>query len=76
MPAKAPIYLKATNAKTTNTNGRGGKKLREVLSTEMISLPLGDFRHTAHVGRGADDVFGDTTFLQVSFLYLLSAGPY
>uniref|UniRef100_H2ZFI9 CRIB domain-containing protein n=1 Tax=Ciona savignyi TaxID=51511 RepID=H2ZFI9_CIOSA len=30
----------------------------------MISPPLGDFRHMAHVGRGADDMFGDTTFLQ------------
>jgi len=34
------------------------------LSTEMISLPLGDFRHTAHVGRGGSkDMFGDTKFL-------------
>lgn len=28
----------------------------------MISPPLGDFRHTMHVGRGGD-VFGDTSFL-------------
>ncbi|KFO11099.1 Cdc42 effector protein 1, partial [Balearica regulorum gibbericeps] len=28
----------------------------------MTSPPLGDFRHTMHVGRGGD-VFGDTSFL-------------
>ncbi|XP_063478668.1 cdc42 effector protein 1 isoform X2 [Symphalangus syndactylus] len=32
------------------------------LTADMISLPLGDFRHTMHVGRGGD-VFGDTSFL-------------
>uniref|UniRef100_A0A8C6RL40 CDC42 effector protein 1 n=1 Tax=Nannospalax galili TaxID=1026970 RepID=A0A8C6RL40_NANGA len=32
------------------------------LTTDMISPPLGDFRHTMHVGRGGD-VFGDTSFL-------------
>ncbi|XP_023148505.2 cdc42 effector protein 1 [Amphiprion ocellaris] len=32
------------------------------LTVEMISPPMGDFRHTMHVGRGGD-VFGDTSFL-------------
>ncbi|XP_042363258.1 LOW QUALITY PROTEIN: cdc42 effector protein 1 [Plectropomus leopardus] len=32
------------------------------LTLDMISPPLGDFRHTMHVGRGGD-VFGDTSFL-------------
>lgn len=32
------------------------------MTAEMISAPLGDFRHTMHVGR-AGDVFGDTSFL-------------
>lgn len=32
------------------------------LTADMISPPLGDFRHTMHVGRGGD-VFGDTSFL-------------
>jgi len=57
MPAKAPIYLKTKN-------GKDGKRYREALSAEMISHPLGDVRHTAHVGHGSDDVFGDTTFLK------------
>ena len=65
MPTKTPIYFKSNGKKNVASQGKGGKKLRELLSSEMISLPLGDFRHTAHVGKGADDVFGDTTFLKV-----------
>ncbi|KAI4876971.1 hypothetical protein NFI96_017640 [Prochilodus magdalenae] len=38
------------------------RRIKTELSAEMISLPLGDFRHTMHVGRGGD-VFGDTSFL-------------
>uniref|UniRef100_A0A3Q2Q1P3 CDC42 effector protein (Rho GTPase binding) 3 n=1 Tax=Fundulus heteroclitus TaxID=8078 RepID=A0A3Q2Q1P3_FUNHE len=60
MPAKAPIYLKPTNSKK-------GKKcrLRDILSPDMISPPLGDFRHTIHIGRGGErDAFGDMSFLQ------------
>uniref|UniRef100_A0A8C4R2M2 CRIB domain-containing protein n=1 Tax=Eptatretus burgeri TaxID=7764 RepID=A0A8C4R2M2_EPTBU len=36
---------------------------RTELTPDMISAPLGDFRHTMHVGRGGD-AFGDTSFLQ------------
>ncbi|KAJ0000489.1 hypothetical protein NQD34_012330, partial [Periophthalmus magnuspinnatus] len=32
------------------------------LDPTMISAPLGDFRHTMHIGRGGD-TFGDTSFL-------------
>lgn len=32
------------------------------LNPAMISAPLGDFRHTMHIGR-AGDTFGDTSFL-------------
>lgn len=38
----------------------------------MISAPLGDFRHTMHIGRGGD-AFGDTSFL--STLGPSSASP-
>ncbi|KAK6470671.1 cdc42 effector protein 3-like [Huso huso] len=60
MPAKTPIYLK------TSTPKRGKKlKLRDVLSVDMISPPLGDFRHSAHVGpAGEGDMFGDVSFMQ------------
>uniref|UniRef100_A0A8C4Y5I3 CDC42 effector protein 5 n=1 Tax=Gopherus evgoodei TaxID=1825980 RepID=A0A8C4Y5I3_9SAUR len=37
-------------------------KKRPRIGRDMISAPLGDFRHTMHVGRGGD-VFGDTSFL-------------
>ncbi|XP_029811156.1 cdc42 effector protein 1 isoform X2 [Suricata suricatta] len=40
-------------------SGSHGKRR---LTADMISPPLGDFRHTMHVGRGGD-VFGDTSFL-------------
>ncbi|KAM4590592.1 cdc42 effector protein 3 [Fundulus diaphanus] len=60
MPAKTPIYLKTTTPK------KGKKlKLRDVLSGDMISPPLGDVRHSAHVGpEGEGDMFGDIGFLQ------------
>lgn len=37
-------------------------KKRPRLDRAMISAPLGDFRHTMHIGRGGD-AFGDTSFL-------------
>lgn len=60
MPAKTPMYLKTTTPK------RGKKlKIRDVLSGDMISPPLGDVRHSAHVGpEGEGDMFGDVGFLQ------------
>ncbi|NXI47803.1 BORG2 protein, partial [Galbula dea] len=63
MPAKTPIYLKAAN------NKKGKKfKLRDILSSDMISPPLGDFRHTIHIGKeGHHDIFGDISFLQGNY---------
>ncbi|XP_069750271.1 cdc42 effector protein 2-like [Narcine bancroftii] len=60
MSAKAPAHLKPQGSQ------KGRKvNLRGVLSTDMISSPLGDFRHTIHIGsRGGDDVFGDLSFLE------------
>ncbi|XP_067882011.1 cdc42 effector protein 5-like [Heterodontus francisci] len=44
-------------------NGPHAKRRSRLdLTREMISAPLGDFRHTMHVGRGGD-AFGDTSFL-------------
>lgn len=70
MPAKAPIYLKPGNSKK-------GKKcrLRDILSPDMISPPLGDFRHTIHIGRGGQrDAFGDMSFLQGKYELLPGKG--
>ncbi|XP_038613333.1 cdc42 effector protein 4 [Tachyglossus aculeatus] len=50
--------LKQLVAGSTNSKRRS----RLDLTAEMISAPLGDFRHTMHVGR-AGDAFGDTSFL-------------
>ncbi|XP_078504725.1 cdc42 effector protein 3-like [Lissotriton helveticus] len=63
MPAKAPIYLKAGNHK------KGKKfKLRDILSPDMISPPLGDCRHNIHIGKqGQQDVFGDISFLEGNY---------
>ncbi|XP_078006603.1 LOW QUALITY PROTEIN: cdc42 effector protein 1 [Phascolarctos cinereus] len=41
---------------------RKRRPMKAELTADMISPPLGDFRHTMHVGRGGD-VFGDTSFL-------------
>ncbi|XP_077350788.1 cdc42 effector protein 3 [Festucalex cinctus] len=72
MPAKAPIYLKPNNSKK-------GKKcrLRDILSPDMISPPLGDFRHTIHIGRGGQrDAFGDMSFLQGKYELLPGRGDF
>ncbi|KAG8436281.1 hypothetical protein GDO86_007404 [Hymenochirus boettgeri] len=41
---------------------RSRREQRVELTTDMISHPMGDFRHIMHVGRKGE-VFGDTTFL-------------
>ncbi|XP_048448814.1 cdc42 effector protein 2-like [Rhincodon typus] len=50
----------------TGTAGKSKKmKLRDVLSADMISPPLGDFCHRSHIGKsGESDTFGDMSFLQ------------
>ncbi|XP_037675048.1 cdc42 effector protein 5 [Choloepus didactylus] len=42
--------------------GSAQPKKRPERGALSISAPLGDFRHTLHVGRGGD-AFGDTSFL-------------
>ncbi|XP_072776439.1 cdc42 effector protein 2 isoform X1 [Taeniopygia guttata] len=65
---KVPIYLKRGSRKGKK------EKLRDILSSDMISPPLGDFRHTIHVGSGGEsDTFGDISFLQGKF-HLLPRG--
>uniref|UniRef100_A0AAY4CRR6 CRIB domain-containing protein n=1 Tax=Denticeps clupeoides TaxID=299321 RepID=A0AAY4CRR6_9TELE len=45
-----------------SSSAQSKRRSRADLTVEMISAPLGDFRHTMHVGRGGD-AFGDTSFL-------------
>lgn len=44
------------------SSSQAKRHFKSDLSVDMISPPMGDFRHTMHVGRGGD-VFGDTSFL-------------
>ncbi|NXY39468.1 BORG1 protein, partial [Pomatorhinus ruficollis] len=68
MATKVPIYLKRGSRKGKK------EKLRDILSSDMISPPLGDFRHTIHIGSGGQgDTFGDISFLQGKF-HLLPHG--
>ncbi|GCB70256.1 cdc42 effector protein 2-like [Scyliorhinus torazame] len=60
MSIKTPIFLKTGSPKKSKK-----VKLRDVLSADMISPPLGDFRHRSHIGKsGESDTFGDMSFLQ------------
>ncbi|XP_030649861.1 cdc42 effector protein 1b [Chanos chanos] len=53
---------KLTGIKGLVSSSQNRRRFKSDLSVDMISPPLGDFRHTMHVGRGGD-VFGDTSFL-------------
>ncbi|KAM9367170.1 cdc42 effector protein 2 [Phaethornis superciliosus] len=69
MATKVPIYLKRGSRKGKK------EKLRDILSSDMISPPLGDFRHTIHIGSGGEsDMFGDISFLQGKFHLLPKTG--
>lgn len=56
---RAPIMSLGKLSPVSWVSSSQGKRR---LTADMISPPLGDFRHTMHVGRGGD-VFGDTSFL-------------
>ncbi|KAJ8399122.1 hypothetical protein AAFF_G00415010 [Aldrovandia affinis] len=61
MPLKTSLYRKSSSVHWP----RKQQKRREVLSVNMISLPLGDFRHLSHIGSQAHhDSFGDLSFLK------------
>ncbi|XP_028990840.1 cdc42 effector protein 1 [Betta splendens] len=56
------LQEKLSGLKGLVAHSHSKRRLRGELTADMISPPLGDFRHTMHVGRGGD-VFGDTSFL-------------
>ncbi|XP_061824699.2 cdc42 effector protein 3 [Nerophis lumbriciformis] len=65
MPLKASLHRKPTSRIS---------KRREVLSVNMISLPLADFRHISHIGNDVNrDSFGDLSFLKMSHSLLLQS---
>ncbi|KAJ8263943.1 hypothetical protein GJAV_G00143360 [Gymnothorax javanicus] len=53
---------KLPSIKSLVSSSQRKRRFRKDLTADMISPPMGDFRHTMHVGRGGD-VFGDTSFL-------------
>uniref|UniRef100_A0A3Q2R3X5 CDC42 effector protein (Rho GTPase binding) 1a n=1 Tax=Fundulus heteroclitus TaxID=8078 RepID=A0A3Q2R3X5_FUNHE len=56
------LQEKLTGLKGLVSHSHSRRRHKGDLTVDMISPPLGDFRHTMHVGRGGD-VFGDTSFL-------------
>ncbi|XP_068610519.1 cdc42 effector protein 1 [Brachionichthys hirsutus] len=56
------LQEKLSGLKGLVSHSHSKRRHRGDLTLDMISPPLGDFRHTMHVGRGGD-AFGDTSFL-------------
>ncbi|XP_019623600.1 PREDICTED: ack-related non-receptor tyrosine kinase-like [Branchiostoma belcheri] len=49
----------------TSKRGAVGKEGSLTITRDMISGPMGDFKHTMHIGlRGQQDAFGDTSFIK------------
>lgn len=59
MPLKNSLYFKSATLRLSRK-----QKPRAVLSSSMISQPLGDFRHLSHIG--LDESFGDVSVFQRS----------
>ncbi|XP_034380977.1 cdc42 effector protein 3 [Cyclopterus lumpus] len=70
MPLRASLHRKPSSGRWPSRN----TKRREVLSVNMISLPLADFRHISHIGNDAHtDSFGDLSFLKMGHGLLLQS---
>ncbi|XP_033498563.1 cdc42 effector protein 3 [Epinephelus lanceolatus] len=70
MPLRTSLYRKPSSGRWPGRNS----KRREVLSVNMISLPLADFRHISHIGNDAQrDSFGDLSFLKMGHNLLLQS---
>lgn len=70
MPLRTSLYRKPSSGRWPSRNS----KRREVLSVNMISLPLADFRHISHIGNDAQrDSFGDLSFLKMGHSLLLQS---
>ncbi|XP_077411503.1 cdc42 effector protein 3 [Vanacampus margaritifer] len=70
MPLRASLHRKPTTSRWSSRHS----KRREVLSVNMISLPLADFRHISHIKNDANrDSFGDLSFLKMGHNLLLQS---
>lgn len=68
MPLKTSMYRKTSSSRWSS------RKRKDVLSVNMISLPLADFRHVTHIGNDAHtDSFGDLSFLKMGHRLLLQS---
>ncbi|XP_068608405.1 cdc42 effector protein 3-like [Brachionichthys hirsutus] len=68
MPLRTSLYRKSPSGRWPTRSS----KRREVLSVNMISLPMADFRHISHIGNEAHkDSFGDLSFLKMDHGLLL-----
>ncbi|XP_061600482.1 cdc42 effector protein 3-like [Cololabis saira] len=70
MPLRTSLHRNPSSGRWPSRMSRR----REVLSVNMISLPLGDFRHISHIGSDAHaDSFGDLSFLKMGHGMLLQS---
>lgn len=69
MPFRTPSHRKPSSGRWSSRNS----KRREVLSVNMISLPLADFRHLSHIDSAHADSFGDLSFLKMGHSLLLQS---
>ncbi|KAJ0008890.1 hypothetical protein NQD34_016305 [Periophthalmus magnuspinnatus] len=68
MPLRTSLYRKPSSSRWSS------RKRKDVLSVNMISLPLADFRHITHIGNDAHaDSFGDLSFLKNGHHLLLQS---
>ncbi|XP_057714950.1 cdc42 effector protein 3-like [Corythoichthys intestinalis] len=70
MPLRTSLHRKPTSGRWSSRHS----KRREILSVNMISLPLADFRHISHIGNNAQtDSFGDLSFLKMGHNLLMQS---
>lgn len=70
MPLRTSLYRKPSSGRWPSRLA----KRKEVLSVNMISLPLADFRHLSHISNSAHtDSFGDLSFLKMGHSLLLQS---
>ncbi|XP_066539802.1 cdc42 effector protein 3-like isoform X2 [Hoplias malabaricus] len=69
MPLRTTLEGKSASGRWPRRSSK-----RKVVSVNMISLPLADFRHLAHIGTDANrDSFGDLSFLKKGQSLLLQS---
>ncbi|CAH1239755.1 TNK2 [Branchiostoma lanceolatum] len=61
-PSKVKVYKRTP---PSSGSRKTEKRSSLTITRDMISGPMGDFKHTMHIGlRGQQDAFGDTSFIK------------